>query len=118
MSNNNPSNATLAAFSVGYHAVDATFNAASTAGRGTKNVAVATGHSVAGFFSGMKHAIAARRGTKVEVAKPEVDLEAKRRARQDLWDRVHGTKSEVAEVAVTKPRRASRTRSSSSVTEG
>lgn len=102
MSHNNPSNSTLAGFSIGYHAVDTTLNAASAAGRSTKDAAVATGHSVAGFFSGMRCAIAARRGTKAVEPKAKPDAEAKRRAREDLWRSVHGTKSEVAP----KPRRA------------
>lgn len=90
--NHNPSSATLAGFSVGYRVADATLNATSKVTGNTKDAAVATGHSVTGFFSGMKYAVAARRGTKVIEAKP--DAEAKRRAREDLWRRAHGTQSE------------------------
>ena len=95
MSNNNqtPSNATLAGFSAGYRVADTTLKAASKVTGNTKDAAVATGHSVTAFFSGMRYAVAARRGTKIE-AKP--DAEAKRRAREDLWRRAHAAKSEVA----------------------
>lgn len=92
--NRNPSNATLAGFSAGYRVADATLEAAGKVTGNTKDAAVATGHSVTGFFSGMRYAIAARRGTKVVEAKP--DGEAKRRAREDLWRRAHGAQSEAA----------------------
>lgn len=97
--NQNPSNATLAGFSAGYRIADATLNAADKVAGSTKDAAVATGHTVVGFFSGLRYAVAARRGTKVvepKKAKKVEDPEAKRRAREELWRRVHGAQSEVA----------------------
>ena len=105
--NQNPSNATLTGFSAGYRIADATLNAANkVAGStkeaavkvagSTKDAAVATGHTVVGFFSGLRYAVAARRGTKVVEPKKVEDPETKRRAREELWRRVHGAQSEVA----------------------
>lgn len=94
--NQNPSNATLAGFSAGYRVADATLEVADKVTGSTKDVAVATGHSVTGFFSGMRYAIAARRGTKVVEAKKPEDPEVKRRAREELWRRAHGAQSEAA----------------------
>lgn len=94
--NQNPSNATLAGFSAGYRIADATLNAANKVAGSTKDAAVATGHTVVGFFSGLRYAVAARRGTKVVEPKKVEDPETKRRAREELWRRVHGAQSEVA----------------------
>lgn len=86
MNTNNPSNATINAFSAGYRATDAVLNTASAVTGNTKDVAVATGHTVTGFFSGMRYAIAQRRGTKPVIVK---DNEAKRREREELYRRAH-----------------------------
>lgn len=113
--NQNPSNATLAGFAAGYRIADAAINAADKVAGSTKDAAVVTGHTVVGFFSGLRHAIAARRGTKVaEPKKPKKveDPEAKRREREELWRRVHGIQSEVATTrrAKTSGRVAKRTK--------
>ena len=97
MNTNNPSNATINAFSAGYRATDAVLNTASAVTGNTKDAAIATGHCTLGFFSGMKYAIAERRGTK---ALPKVSDDTKRKAREDLYRRAHGTTNEERGTAV------------------
>lgn len=97
MNTNNPSNATINAFSAGYRATDAVLNTASAVTGNTKDAAVAAGHTVTGFFSGMRYAIAQRRGTKPVIVK---DNEAKRREREELYRRAHAAQQPGTKVII------------------
>ena len=94
---NNPSNATINGFAAGHKVMSSTLDATTYVVGNTKDAAVATGHCTLGFFSGMKYAIAERRGAK---QLPKVSDDAKRRAREELYRRAHGTTSEERGTAV------------------
>ena len=85
---NNPSNATINGFAAGHKVMSSTIDGLSAAKSGVVAVATTTKDSTCGFFSGMKYAIAERRGAK---ALPKVSDDAKRKAREDLYRRAHGT---------------------------
>lgn len=95
---NNPSNATINGFAAGHKVMGSTLDATTYVVGNTKDAAFATGHCTLGFFSDMRYAIAERRGAK---ALPKVsDDDAKRKAREDLYRRAHGTTSEERGTAV------------------
>lgn len=81
------SDAAINSFAAGYKAADATLNGLSAVAQGATAVATTTKDSTCGFFSGMRYAIAERRGTK---KLPQVsDDAAKQRAREELYRRAH-----------------------------
>lgn len=94
---NNPSNATINGFAAGHKVMSSTLDATTYVVGNTKDAAVATGHCTLGFFSGMKYAIAERRGTKPRAVKDDA---AKQRAREELYRRAHGTTSEERGTAI------------------
>lgn len=98
MNNNNPSNAAINGFAAGHKVMSSTLDATTYVVGNTKDAAVATGHCALGFFSGMRYAIAERRGTKTL---PKESDEAKRKAREDLYRRAHGAASEERGAAIT-----------------
>lgn len=91
MNNNIPSDAKINGFAAGFKVADATLEVASKATAGTRDAARTTTHTVTGFFGGMFYAVRARRGE--ASPKVRVDDAAKRRAREELYDRAHRSES-------------------------
>ena len=96
--NNLASDATVNSFSAGYRAVDKTLNAVSAVTSATGNTARTAGHSVTGFFSGVKYAVAQRRG-KTLAAKlsrdeqrivDEIKREEAMRSKREFYSRATG----------------------------
>ena len=91
------SDVTINSFAVGHKVVSSTIEGLRAAKSGVVAVATTTKDSTCGFFSGMRYAIAERRGTK---ALPKVSDDAKRKAREDLYRRAHGTTNEERGTAI------------------
>lgn len=94
---NTASDATINSFAAGYKVMDSTIDGLSAAKSGAVAVVTTTKDSTCGFFSGMRYAIAERRGAK---ALPKVSDDAKRKAREDLYRRAHGTTNEERGTAI------------------
>lgn len=91
------SDAAINSFAAGHKVVSSTIDGLSVVAQGATAVATTTKDSTCGFFSGMRYAIAERRGTK---KLPKVSDDAKRKAREDLYRRAHGTTNEERGTAI------------------
>lgn len=93
MNNSNPSNATIKSFALGHKLAASTLDGAQAAGSMIKAGTSETTEVVGGFFSGMKYAIAERRGPAKQLDDTKSE-DAKLAEAKELWDKAHGTKSE------------------------
>lgn len=95
--NNQPSNATINSFDLGYRVVDGTLTAAANVAAGTKNVATTATHSVTGFFSGMRYAVRERRAARLgcdavrhyDAVRKEAQREAEMHAKRRRYEAAH-----------------------------
>lgn len=100
---NNPSNATVKSFALGHKLAATTLDGAQAAGSMIKASTSETTEVVGGFFSGMKFAIAERRGPAKQLDDTKSD-DAKLAEAKDLWERAHGAKLDIVDENSRIPR--------------